>query len=111
MEAILELASQLGKRIAEHPRGKTFNEAKKAVADDPDARALLKEFNELAQRIQIFEAQQKPIEPEDKRKLADAQQRISGNSCLANYAKAQADYIEMMQHISDALQHANDAGD
>ena len=104
MEEILELARRLGKRIAENSRGKAFREAQKALADNSEAQSLLKELNEVARRIQTLEDQRKPLEPEDKRKLADMQQRVAGNECLANYAKVQADYVELMQRVSASME-------
>lgn len=105
MDDILELARQLGKRIAEHPRGKAFREASQALANDSAAQTLLKELNEQARHVQMLETQNKPVEPEDKRKLADAQQRVAGNPCLSNCAKAHADYVEMMQQVSAAIEN------
>ena len=110
MDEILGLACQLGKRIAEHPRGKAFREAQRALAEDSEAQSLLKEFNDQAQHIQALEAQNRPIEPEDKRKLADTQQRVAGNPYLSSYAKAQADYLEMMQQVSSAIENPNGIG-
>ncbi len=105
MDQILELARRLGKRIAEHPRGKAFREAQQALANDSAAQTLLRDFHEQARHVQMLESQNKPIEPEDKRKLADAQQRVAGNACLSNYAKGQADYVEMMQQVSAAIEN------
>ena len=109
MDEILELARRLGKRIAEHPRGKAFREAQQALVEDSEAQSLLKEFNDQAQHLQALETQNRPIEPEDKRKLADTQQRVAGNRCLSSYAKAQADYLEMMQQISAAIENPDGA--
>ena len=105
MDQILELARRLGKRIADDPCGKAFREAQTALADDAEAQKLLKEYNDQIQRIQSLEDRNKPIEPEDKRKLADAQQHVAGNACLANYAKVQADYAELMQRVSAAIEN------
>ena len=105
MDEILELARRLGKRIADDPRGKAFREAQAALVDNAEAQKLLTEYNDQAHRIQSLEDQNKPIEPDDKRKLADAQQRVAGNACLANYAKVQADYVELMQRVSTAIEN------
>ncbi|MCP4594485.1 MAG: YlbF family regulator [bacterium] len=105
MDAILELARRLGKQIAEDPRAKTFHQAQADLNQNTDAQQLLKSFNEQIQRVQSLEEEHKPIEPEDKRKLAETQQQISGNACLSAYAKAQADYVELMQHVSAAVEN------
>ena len=104
MEAILELAHRLGKQIAEHPRGRAFRQAQEDLHQNPEAGDLLREFNEQVTRIQSLEHQNKPVEPDEKHKLVDIQQRVAGNACLANYAKVQADYVELMQQVSAAIE-------
>ena len=105
MDEILELARRLGKLIAAHPRGSAFRQSQETLAKDEEAQKLLIGYNEQIQRIQALEAQQKPVEPEDKRKLADAQQNMATNACVSDYAKAQADYVEIMQRVSAAIEH------
>ncbi len=105
MKDILELARQLGKQIAEDPRGTAFQDAQKSLAETPEAQKLLREFNESVMHIQSLESQHQPVEPEHKQKLAEIQQHVAVNPCLANYAKVQADYVELMQQVSAAIEN------
>jgi len=105
MDEILKLARQLGKLIAEHPRGKAFRQAQATLTEDKSAQKLLSEYNEQVQRMQAKEAQQQPIEPEDKRKLSEAQQQLAANESIAGFVKVQADYVEIMQQVSTAMEN------
>jgi cell fate (sporulation/competence/biofilm development) regulator YlbF (YheA/YmcA/DUF963 family) len=103
MDDILGLARQLGKQLAEHPRTQALRAAQDALSADPEAQKLLTEFNAQAEKMETLAEQQRPIEPEDKRKLAEIRQRMAGNACLGQFAKVQADYIELTRQVSAAI--------
>lgn len=107
MDDIIAQARELGKKIATHPRTQEFFAAAKAVAEDRDAQAVLKSYQEQIARIRELEAGKRPIEPDDKRKLADAEARVAGNDKLKNMMKHQADYLEMMHRINSAIDEAS----
>jgi len=67
MEEVLKLAEQLGRAVAETERYKAMRTAEKAVAADPEAKALDEEYTRVAMKIQELEVAGKPIEPEDLR--------------------------------------------
>src|SRR5262245_47261005 len=96
LDEIVSQARELGKKIAAHPRTKDFLAAARAVAEDRDAQNLLKAYQDAVTKIRTLEAQGKPIEPEDKRKAADAERKVAGNDRLKDMMKFQADYLELM---------------
>jgi cell fate (sporulation/competence/biofilm development) regulator YlbF (YheA/YmcA/DUF963 family) len=99
LNELLELASRLGEKTAAHQRTTNLRTAQKAVNDDPDARNLIEKYQKHAEHIRSLEAQQKPIEPADKHKLADIEQQISANAALSELTRRQVDFVEMMQQI------------
>lgn len=112
MEEIVAHARELGRKIAAHPRCVEFMVAAKAVAEDKDAQAVYRAYHEQAQRIQSLQATGKPIEPNDKRKMADCEAQIAGNEKLRAMLKHQANYLEMMNRINRAIDEAvQDFGD
>jgi cell fate (sporulation/competence/biofilm development) regulator YlbF (YheA/YmcA/DUF963 family) len=106
MQEIIAEAAALGKKIAEHPRSRAFFDAARAAVADPEAQKLLRAYQEAAERLHELEASGKPIEPEDKRRLAALQSEMIGNEKLKAMLKAQADYVELMTHVQQAIEAA-----
>jgi cell fate (sporulation/competence/biofilm development) regulator YlbF (YheA/YmcA/DUF963 family) len=103
MQDILDLAHRLGKAIAAHPRYVTLQEARKKARSDAQASRLLKDFQEHARLIARKEAEQKPIEVDEKHKLADLQERIASHDLLKDLMRLQADFSEMMSRVNHAM--------
>ena len=101
---VLDKARTLGEALAAHPRIREYTAANRAVADDATAHSLLQSFGEQAARIRELEASQKPVEVADKQKLADIEKRMSANDALKRLMRAQADYIELMNRVNEAME-------
>jgi len=106
MEDIITEAAALGKSIAAHPRMKAFAAAARAVAEDTDAQEILKAYQEQIQTLREKEQGGKPIEPAEKHALTESEGKVAGNTLLKAMMKAQADYLEMMKRINDAIDQA-----
>lgn len=104
MDHILALAEQLGKLIAEHPRTKALEQAVAAVRNDPDARTVLRQHRQQLDKIRQLEAQIKPVEVADKRRLADLEAKMVSNQPIQALLKAQADYAELMHRVNQAIE-------
>lgn len=106
MDNIIEHARELGKKIATHPRTVQFMNAARAVAEDKEAQATLKSYEEQVRKIRDLESANKPIEVPDKHKLADCESAVAGNDKLKLMMKFQADYLQMMSHVNNAIDEA-----
>ncbi|MBI5763705.1 MAG: YlbF family regulator [Planctomycetes bacterium] len=106
LDPILTQARELGKKISEHPRSCEFFAAAKAVAEDKDAQAAMRAYQEAVTKLRTLEAQGKPIEPDDKRKAADAERAAAGNEKIKAMMRLQADYMELMHRINAAIDEA-----
>ena len=104
MDRILELAGSLGKQIAADPRAQALAEARKALDNDIEQHQLLADYERQQRRIVELEAGGKPIEPEDKYKLADLHGRVIASAPIKNLLKAQADYVELMTLVSQQIE-------
>jgi cell fate (sporulation/competence/biofilm development) regulator YlbF (YheA/YmcA/DUF963 family) len=104
MEDILELATKLGKRIAEDARAKRMAEARAAFETDATARQLLDDYEGQQQKLGELQMANKPIEPADKRRLADLHHKVITNAALKDLLKAQADYLELMTLVSSRIE-------
>lgn len=106
VQPLLEQARSLGKSIGQHKRMRAFNEAREGVQRDPAAQQILQDYSQYMEKLQRLEAEGKPIEPTDKRKLAEIEGRMSSNDALKQLMRAQADYIELMDRVNSAMEEA-----
>ncbi len=111
MDEILDLATQLGKRIAADPRGKQMAAAQAALDASLQDRQLLGDYERQQHHIHSLEIAGKPIEPDDKRRLADLHNRVIGSTVIKNLLKAQADYVELMTLVSHHIEQAAVSGE
>lgn len=101
--SLVELARRLGTQIAQHPRAQAFTQVRRELNADRDAQTLLKAFTAQSQHIRQLEAEQKPIEVDDKRKLAELESQLMGNELVQRFMRLQADYLELMNAVNQAL--------
>jgi cell fate (sporulation/competence/biofilm development) regulator YlbF (YheA/YmcA/DUF963 family) len=104
VDQILELAAQLGERIAADPRGRQMADARAALDGSLQDRQLLEDYEAQQQKMNELAAAGKPIEPEDKRRLADLHGKVIGSRVIKDVLKAQADYLELMTAVSQRIE-------
>ncbi len=109
MDDIIAHARELGKKIAAHPRCADFMVAARAVAADKEAQEILKAYQDQAGKMQELGSSGKPIEVDDKHKLAECQAKVASHEKLKEMMKHQANYVEMMNRVSQAIDEASQA--
>ena len=109
MDDILKMASDLGELIAKHQRYTTLRQAEDAAAGDSETADMLKRYEEKRREMAEAEAANNPIEPEQKRALQEMTERGHANERLQALAKAQADYMELMNRVNAAIRRALDS--
>ena len=102
-QALLDKARDLGESIARHERVKSYYAAQHGVGKDPAAKALLMEYAQHMDRLRQLESEQKPIEVADKQKAAEIEAQIAGNDRLKELMRVQADYVELMNQVNNAM--------
>ena len=110
-QKLLDQARALGEAIAAHPSVQAWRQAANAVAGDADTRTLLGEYQHQAERLRQLEAQMKPVEVADKRKLAELQDQVAGNTLIKQMMAAETDYVSLMNRINQAMAGPLNAGD
>jgi len=104
MDEILDLAGKLGKLIAADPRAKRMSDAHAALEESLDDKRLLSDYEKVQREIHTLEQAGKPIEPDDKRALADLHAKVAGSEVIKALIKAQVDYAELMQAVSQRIE-------
>lgn len=110
IRGLLDQARALGEAIAKHPHIQVFLAAQDNARKDGEAQQLLEAYKKQAEHIRLLEAQRKPVEPADKRKLADYEQKLASNPALKELMRAQADYVALMNQINRAMEGPLAAG-
>jgi cell fate (sporulation/competence/biofilm development) regulator YlbF (YheA/YmcA/DUF963 family) len=100
MDEVLELAAKLSKALARSQRFTDLRAAEAAVIADEGAVELAKKRDELMAALAQKEQAGTPIEPDEKRALAAADEAVKTNTLLSNLNKAQADFQEMLYLVN-----------
>jgi len=101
---LLDRARQLGELIAGNERVKAHVEAQRALKHDSEAQRILREYHQQVERIRELEGKRQPVEVADKSKLADLEQQVARNESLKKLMRTQADYVELMHRINQAME-------
>lgn len=100
MSEIIDLATKLGKAIAESPQAAALLQSRKALEGQPELVKLLQDYNQQAQKIGQLEDQNKVIEVEDKRKLQELHEKLVASDVFKKMQMAQMEYIDLMRKVS-----------
>lgn len=106
MDEIQQLAAKLGTQIGNDPKGKAMAEARAQLEKSLVDRQLLADYEAVQQKLHDLQASGKPIEPDDKRRMADLHAKVISSSVIKNLLKAQADYMELMTLVSQTIEDA-----
>lgn len=106
MQGILRMARELGEAIARDSCYQALRRAEEAVKADARAKALIDEFSRQQEKILSLADEGRPIEADDKRRMADLQQQVASNEALKNLQAAQVDFRYLMDSINRAIHQA-----
>ena len=104
MDDIIQLAEKLGKAIAASKEAVNLRQVREAVSDEPGLAETLQEFGRQSEKVAALEAENKPVEVDDKHKLRELNDKLVANDLFKKYTAAQVDYVDMMRKVNEALQ-------
>ncbi len=102
-QEVLTKAHELGKLLAEHDAARKLGDAVSALQDNTEAQRALNDFNRFVQTIAEKQANNQPIEVEEKRKLESLQNAVIRNRLLSKLQMAQMDYADLMRKVDEAI--------
>lgn len=103
MKAIIELASRLGKAIAESPQAAKLRAAKDELEKHAEVKQILTDYNAQAEKVAKLEAEGKTIEVDDKHRLQELQDSLVSNEVFKQYTAAQVDYVDLHRAVNAEL--------
>ena len=66
---------------------------------------LLRDFQAQSDKIRQLDAEQKPVEVEDKHALQELQDELVASEIFKKYTAAQVNYIDLMRQVNQAIQN------
>ena len=103
MEDIIAMAERLGKAISASPQAAALRQAQAAMRADETASKLLKDYQAQTEKIAQLEAEQKPVEVDDKHKLEDLHKKLVATDTFKKFTAAQVEYVDVMRRVNDAI--------
>lgn len=100
---LLAKAKALGEALAAHPIVRDYHAAQKAAKDDKAAQGLIQSHQAQLAKIRQLEADRKPVEVSDKQALRGLEQQMAANETLKRLMRAQADYVDLMNRVNQAM--------
>ena len=100
---IEKAARDLGKMIGDHDAAKQFDSAAKSLESDIEAQRLMTDFNRAIQTLTEKQANQQPIEVQDKQKLEKLQTEVAMNLKVRALQQTQMDYMDLMRNVVNTI--------
>src|SRR5688572_16946716 len=103
-QSILSDADKLGQLVAQHPAVAKYRTAQKAVADDPDASRLLRDFERLLETLGRQEQTGMPVTDAQRSQLESLQSQIMTHIKVKALNMAQLEFIDLLRKVNQAIQ-------
>ena len=103
MPDVMKLAEELGKAINDSPQAVALRKVRDELSKLPEMTKLLKDFRDQSDKIARLEADQKPVEVEDKHKLQELHGKLVATDIFKKYTAAQVEYVDVMRRVNDTL--------
>ena len=103
MEEILRLAERLGKAIADSTQAQKLRQVRASLAEKKDIEELLDQYRQQADKIARLQAENSPVEVDDKHKLEQLSDKLAASDVFKQFTAAQVDYIDLMRKVNEAL--------
>ena len=104
MQQLLEEAEKLGKLVAQHPAIAKYRQAQQAVADDPDAKRLLADFDRQIETLSRQEQSGLAVTDAQRMQLEGLQGRIVSHAKIKALNQAQVEFVDLLRRVTQTIQ-------
>jgi cell fate (sporulation/competence/biofilm development) regulator YlbF (YheA/YmcA/DUF963 family) len=101
---IMAAAEKLGQLVAKHPALGKYRQARKAVADDPDASRLMHEFGKQLESLARQEQSGVAVTDAQKQKLETLQTQIASHIKVKALSMAEYEFTDLLRRVSQTWQ-------
>lgn len=102
--SVYEMAMELGKMLSTTEEYAKVQETQRAVAQDADARALVKDFQQLQQSYQRMQMMGHQLTPENIETLGEMEKKASAHPLVHAYLQAQSDFYGVVNEVNVKIQ-------
>jgi cell fate (sporulation/competence/biofilm development) regulator YlbF (YheA/YmcA/DUF963 family) len=102
-QEIMSKAADLGKLVADHPAVAKYRQAQQAVANDPDAGRLMREFNRQLDQLARAEQMGQSITDAQRQQLESLQTQIVSHIKIKALNLAQVEFIDLLRKITQEI--------
>jgi len=103
MDAIIELARQLGEAISNSNQAAALRSVRQEMTGQDELMKLMSDYEQQMDRISKLESEGKPVEVDDKRALRDLHDSLVSNPTFKKFNEAQMEYIDLMRKVNEAM--------
>lgn len=101
--SIMEKAKQLGEAIAESQENQNLKNAGMEMYQDNEAKTILDDFSALQKRIQMAQANGKPLTEKQQKEIQNIQVKMQGNESISNFMEAQQHFNQLLQTVNQTI--------
>lgn len=101
--SVYNLSHRLAKAIKESDEYKDFQEAREKIKQKEKSIDILKEYQNLAWKINYMKSQDKEVPEEDQNRLEELQKIVQMNDYVKKYLEARGRFSTMVNDIEDIL--------
>ena len=101
--SVYNLSHRLAKAIKDSDEYKNFKEAREEIKQKDKSIDILKEYQNLAWKINYFESQDKDVPEEDQNRIEELQNLVQMNNHVKKYLEARTRFSTMVNDVEDIL--------
>ncbi len=101
--SVYNLSHRLAKAIKDSDEYRDFQKAREKIKQKEKSIDILKEYQNLAWKINYFESQDKEIPEEDQNRFKELQNLVQMNDYVKKYLEARGRFSTMVNDIEDIL--------
>jgi len=103
MITVLEKAKELGDQLAVCEELNEMKNAQLAVMQDPEAKAIVDEFQEKQQEFFRIQQQGQELTESQKDKIKELEQKMSDNPLIAEFIRKQQKFEKLLEEINNII--------
>lgn len=108
--SVLDKARELGVELSSSKELLNMRESEAMMLQNPEAQAIIKEFNDKQRTFQMIQSQGHPLTESQKKEAEDLEKRMLDNPYIYNFFKAQQTFEKILEEINSIIGEAIGAG-
>ena len=109
--SIMEKAKSLGKAIVDSKEYESLKNAEEKMYQDQEAKSLLDEFSAHQKRLQMAQANGKPVSEKQQKEIQNIQAKMQENNKVKEFMQAQQQFNQVMQTVNQTISSVMGAED